>query len=88
MRFKGKYVSQIKPRNLASFTNWIGSLSNFKTRPMHFLSEQKWIATVLFLEMVKPFSRVHFSNLWIVCCSFLWIASIVGDLYIITKSST
>ena len=53
MRFKGKFVSQIKPRNSAFFTNWIGSLSNFKTGSMHFLSGQKYIATVLFLEIFK-----------------------------------
>ena len=34
--FKGKFVSQMKPRNLASLTNWMGSLSNFKTGSMHF----------------------------------------------------
>ena len=85
---KVSFVSQINPRNLASFTNWIWSLSNFKIGSMHFLSGQKCMAMVLFLEIVKPFLRVHFSNLLIVCCNFLWIASIMGDLYIKTKSST
>ena len=38
------FVSQIKLRNLASFTNWIGSLSKFKTGSMHFLSGQNaWL---------------------------------------------
>ena len=80
------FVSEIKPRNSAYFTNWIWSLPFFKTGSMHFLSGQKCLATVLFLEIVKPFLRVHFSNLLIVCCNFLWIAS--RDLYIIIKSST
>ena len=42
----------------------------------------------LILGNSKAVLRVHSSNPLIVCCNFLWIASRVGDLYIITKSST
>ena len=56
----------------------------FQNRIQAFLSEQKCMTMVLVWELVKPFSRVIFSNLLIVCCNFLWIASIVGDLYIMT----
>ena len=63
-------------------------IDQFQNRICAFFIGSKCMVMALFLQIVKPFLRVHFSNLLIVSCNFLWIASIVGDLYIITKSST
>ena len=52
--------------NESSFFYKLEKVTKFKTESMHILSGRKFMETVLLIEMVRPFSRAHFSD------SVLW----------------
>ena len=59
MGFKGKFCIPNQTKKFSFFYKLDRIIVLFQNRIHAFLSGQKCIATVSFLEMVKPFSRVH-----------------------------
>ena len=60
MRFKGKFCIPNQTKKFSFFYKLDRIIVLFQNRIHAFFIGTKYIATVLFLEMVKPFLRVHF----------------------------
>ena len=74
LKFEFCVSNQIKEYSV--FINWMGSPPNFKRGSFLFLGIKCTATVLFFLEIVNPSRRVHFSNLFTVCCNFLWKVSI------------
>ena len=71
MRFKDEFCSQNQTKKFSFFYKLDRIIVLFQNRIHAFLSGQKFMATVLFLEIEKPFLRAYSSKLLVVCRIFL-----------------